>query len=244
MSGTSGAKLLLVDDDPDLLRRVCADLESDGYAITCASNADEAEAALDNDTFDLVILDITLGSESGEPGGKDGLAILAHLRQTSNVPVLILSGITVSVVKVHALTAGADDYLTKPFDSSELRARVGAILRRAGGQEPSNERDIYLGDIRIETAARRVWRGDELLGLTALEFDLLLCLARNSGKVLSRKELVELAWPYTFLGDPRVVDVHIMNLRRKIEERPATPTWIVTVRGRGYRLDVPEQVGR
>jgi two-component system alkaline phosphatase synthesis response regulator PhoP len=169
----------------------------------------------------------------------DGLEVLRRLRHghgRSDVYVLMLTAKADETDKIVGLTVGADDYLTKPFSPRELVARVKAILRR-GRDAGLGEPVLAFARLRIEPDARRVWKDDELLDLTPIEFDLLHALARHRGRVLSREQLIEQVWGYDYYGDERVVDVHIGRLRKKVEDDPAHPTLIVTVRGAGYRFE-------
>jgi two-component system alkaline phosphatase synthesis response regulator PhoP len=222
-------QILVVDDEPTILKTVQAYLEQQGYTVHTAPDGPTALKAARAFRPDLIVLDIMLPR-------MDGLEVLRRLRQESDVYVLMLTARADETDKVVGLTVGADDYLTKPFSPRELVARVKAILRRdrgAGLGEPA----LTFSHLRIEPDARRAWRGDELLDLTPIEFDLLLALARHQGRVLSREQLIEQAWGYDYYGDERVVDVHIGRLRKKVEDDAAKPALIVTVRGAGYRFE-------
>ena len=168
--------------------------------------------------------------------GMDGLEVLRRLRQESDVYVLMLTAKADEMDKIVGLSVGADDYLTKPFSPRELVARVKAILRR-GRNTGAGESVLSFRRLRIDPAARRVWKDDALVELTPIEFELLHALARHAGRVLSREQLIEQVWGYDYYGDERVVDVHIGRIRKKVEDDPAHPTLIVTVRGAGYRLE-------
>ena len=224
--------ILVVDDEPTILGTVQAYLEQEGYTVHTALDGPTALKAARAFQPHLIVLDIMLP-------GMDGLEVLQRLRHgpgRSDVYVLMLTARADETDRIVGLTVGADDYLTKPFSPRELVARVKAILRRdrgAGSGEPT----LAFADLRIEPDARRVWKDDELLDLTPIEFDLLHALAQHRGRVLSREQLIEQVWGYDYYGDDRVVDVHIGRLRKKIENDPANPTVILTVRGVGYRFE-------
>lgn len=230
-------RILLVEDDRAMLERLRKQLAREGYEIATAEDGAEALRLVAQFEPDLVILDITLPAGSGDDGPVDGIDVLRRVREDFETPVLMLSATSVGAVKVMALTLGADDYLTKPFDPQEFLARVQVILRRLARSAPA-AREITAGGLRIDPESRRVWKEGEPVELTAIEFDLLLTLARRPNRVFSRDQLLELAWKHSFFGVPKVVDVHIGHIRRKIETDPARPEYIVTVRGVGYRFGV------
>ena len=223
------AKILVVDDEPTIVNTVRAYLEQEGYGVHTATDGLTALKAARTFRPDLIVLDIMLP-------GLDGLEVLRRLRQESDVYVLMLTARTEETDKIVGLTIGADDYLTKPFSPRELVARVKAILRRGRGIT-TGEPTLAFRRLRIEPEARRAWKDGESLDLTPIEFDLLHALARHRGRVLSREQLIEQVWGYDYYGDERVVDVHIGRLRKKVEDDPAHPTLIVTVRGVGYRFE-------
>ena len=222
-------KILVVDDEPNIVDTVQAYLEKEGYTVYTAMDGPSALKAARAFRPDLIVLDIMLP-------GMDGLEVLRRLRQESEVYVLMLTAKAEETDKVVGLSVGADDYLTKPFSPRELVARVKAILRRGRGAGPG-EPVLAFRRLRIDPGARRVWKDDEAVELTPIEFDLLLALARHAGRVLSREQLIEQVWGYDYYGDERVVDVHIGRLRKKVEDDPSHPTLIVTVRGVGYRFE-------
>jgi two-component system alkaline phosphatase synthesis response regulator PhoP len=221
--------ILVVDDEPTILNTVQAYLEREGYIVHTALDGPSALKAARAFRPDLIVLDIMLPS-------MDGLEVLRRLRQESDVYVLMLTAKADEMDKVVGLTVGADDYLTKPFSPRELVARVKAILRR-GRDTGLGEPILAFQGLRIEPEARRAWKDEMALELTPIEFDLLHALARHHGRVLSRLQLIEHVWGYDYYGDERVVDVHIGRLRKKIENDPANPVLIVTVRGAGYRFE-------
>jgi two-component system alkaline phosphatase synthesis response regulator PhoP len=225
----SQAKILVVDDEAGIVTSVRAYLEREGYSVYTAEDGPAALKAARSFVPDLVILDIMLP-------GMDGLEVLRRMRQASDVYVLMLTAKSDEMDKIVGLTVGADDYLTKPFSPRELVARVKAILRR-GRTTDTEEPALLYRRLRIDPAARQAWMDDVPVDLTAIEFSLLLALAKHRGRVLSREQLIEQVWGYDYYGDERVVDVHMGRLRKKIEDDPENPSILVTVRGAGYRFE-------
>lgn len=225
----SPAKILVVDDEPTLTNTVKAYLEHAGFAVHTASDGIEALKAARSVQPDLIVLDIMLP-------GLDGIEVLRRVRQHSDVYVLMLTAKAEEVDKVVGLSVGADDYMTKPFSPRELVARIQAILRRERGNS-SGEPVMTFRRLRIDADARRAWKDGAEVELTTTEFDLLHALAQHRGHVLSREQLIEHVWGYDYYGDERVADVHIGRIRKKLEDNPAYPTLIVTVRGAGYRFE-------
>lgn len=221
-------RILVVDDEEILLKGLKYSLEQEGYEIDTAIDGVEAlEKALSNQ-YDLIILDLMLPK-------MDGLEVCKKIREKSIVPIIILTAKGEDTSKVLGLEFGADDYLTKPFNILELKARIKAIFRRIEVIETSYNRNIItIDDFTINTLGRKVFLRDKEINLTAKEFDLLLLLASNPGKVYSREELLEIIWGYEFFGDVRTVDVHIRRLREKIEENSSNPKYILTKWGVGY----------
>jgi two-component system alkaline phosphatase synthesis response regulator PhoP len=222
-------RILVVDDESPIVNTVQAYLEKEGYTVHMAMDGHAALKAARVFQPDLIVLDIMLP-------GMDGIEVLRRLRQESEVYVLMLTAKADETDKIVGLTVGADDYLTKPFSPRELVARVKAILRRGRGVGMS-ESVLTFRRLRIEPDARQVWKDDQLVELTSIEFELLHALARHRGRVLSREQLIEQVWGYDYYGEERVVDVHIGHIRRKVEDDPTNPTLIVTVRGIGYRFE-------
>lgn len=223
------AKILVVDDEETVLRTLRAYLEPEGFTVYTAADGPEALKVARTYRPDLIVLDLMLP-------GMDGLEVLRHLRQQSEVYVLLLTAKATETDKLVGLGMGADDYLTKPFSPRELVARVKVILRR--GRHPENgEPALVFRRLRIDASARKVWKDGQQAELTPIEFDLLLALAQHSGRVLSREQLIEHVWGHDYYGDERVADVHIGRIRRKIEDDPANPVLIVTVRAAGYRFE-------
>lgn len=230
----AGERILVVDDDRTMLERIKKQLIREGYDVSTTEDGAGALRRVVEFEPDLVILDISLPADgSDEP--LDGIEVLRRVREEFETPVLMLSATSVGAVKVMALTMGADDYLTKPFDPQEFLARIQAILRRMSRTAPSASEKSFPG-LRIDPESRRVWRDDREVELTAIEFELLWTLARRPNRVFSREQLIELAWKHSYYGVPKVVDVHIGHIRKKIEADPAQPRYIITVRGVGYRF--------
>ena len=237
-------KILVVDDEAVLVETIAYNLEQAGYQVTTASDGASALEAVRCETPDLIILDIMLPE-------MDGLEVCRQLRRestTSTIPILMLTAKGDEIDKVVGLEVGADDYVTKPFGRRELLARVRALLRRAdypsageghSTQEASSEvprasRELVAGPLRIDLAGRRVHCRGQEWELQPKQFDLLTYLVRNRGTVLTRDQLLHNVWGYDYAGDTRTVDVHIRWLREKLEEDPANPQLIQTVRGVGY----------
>jgi two-component system response regulator MtrA len=232
--------LLVVEDDPSLREVISIGLKGEGFRVTPAEDGPSALLSFASGTPDMVLLDVMLP-------GLDGFSVCRELRKVSLVPIIMLTarGSTEDVVR--GLESGADDYVTKPFDFSELVARIRSVLRRTAvrsvggdgalGAAAAGETVLSLGPLTIDVAAHTVGRAAEDVALTVTEFRLLYELARHAGQVLTREQLLELVWGYSYLGDSRLVDVHVQRLRAKIEEDPARPLLIATVRGVGYRAE-------
>lgn len=222
-------RILVVDDEATVRKAVRAYLERDGFVVQTAVDGQDALGTASSWRPDLIILDIMLP-------GIDGIELLREIRRNSNVYVLMLTARMGEVDKIVGLELGADDYLTKPFSPRELVARVKAILRR-GRNAAVAEPVLTFHQLRLDPNAHRVWKDDVEIDLTPTEYDLLYTLARHHGRVLSRDQLIEHVWGYDYFGDERVIDVHIRRIRRKIEDDAQNPSYIVTVRGAGYRFD-------
>ncbi len=226
------SRILLVEDDERIRASMRLSLEDEGYEIEEAASGEEALDAharsLVAEPFDLLVVDIMLP-------GMDGFACCRELRRTSTVPIIMVTARTDTHDIVAGLEAGAADYVTKPFEPKELAARIRALLRRArtGDGGPVS---LVFGDLEILPEAGEVRRDGEEVHLTRTEFLLLCELAANSGKVLSREQLLERVWSYDYFGDGRLVDVHVRRLRTKIERDPSEPRHVLTVRGLGYKL--------
>ncbi len=233
----SKSKILVVDDDLQVSRNVQQHLEKLGYEVATASDGRSALALASTMELDLVVLDINFPDvKTKRERSIDGIEVLRALRESGNVPVLMLSSTNISAVKVMALTIGADDYVPKPFDLQELGSRVEAILRRTR-DERAGQSVLSYPRLRLDPGERRVWKDDVQIELTGVEFDLLYTLARRPNHVFTREKLQELAWKGTSYSIPKVVDVHIGHIRKKIEDDPSHPVFIATVRGTGYRFE-------
>ncbi|BCV22597.1 response regulator transcription factor [Moorella sp. Hama-1] len=224
-----GPLVLLVDDEPDLVHGLSTTLIRAGFRVATARDGGEALAVFQALLPALVVLDLMLPV-------KDGLEVCRELRRISDVPILMLTARDDSIDKILGLELGADDYVTKPFDSRELVARIRSILRRVNRQYPGSRLILDGGRVQINLAAQTVTVAGQPVALTPTEFALLVHLARHPGQVFSREELLEQVWGYDFPGDLRTVDVHIRRLRQKIEADPASPALIVTRFGIGYVL--------
>lgn len=225
-----GTRILVVDDDPDISEMVAILLESEGYEVVVAATGTAALPTFRAEYPDLVLLDVMLP-------GMSGVEVARQIRQESDVPIIMMSALTDSVDVVAGLEAGADDYVTKPFENDVLIARIKARLRR---QEPESE-ELKIADLTIDLRAHQVLRDGEDLKLTPLEFDLLVALARKPYQVFSREELLEQVWGYRHsTADTRLVNVHIQRLRSKVEKDPDHPEVVLTVRGVGYRAGAPQ----
>lgn len=224
----SGELILLVDDDERLREIVGMALESEGYRVRTAASAEEASDLLGKEEPDLLILDVMLP-------GRDGFELCRQIRTRSGVPILMLTAKTDTVDVVVGLESGADDYVTKPFVTKELVARIRALLRR--GRSPDGEtRKLTAGPLEILPDAATVTRDGEPVHLTKTEFRLLSTMAERPNQVFTREMLLERVWEYDYFGDSRLVDVHVRRLRSKIEEDPRNPVIVQTVRGIGYKV--------
>ncbi len=221
-------KILLVDDEPVLLKSLKYSLEQENYKIDTATDGKEALRKAADHNYDMIVLDLMLPK-------VDGLEVCRQLRETSTVPIIILTAKGDDSSKLLGLEYGADDYLTKPFNILELKARIKVILRRiAISDKCSNSGIVKIGKFTVNTLGRKIQFNKCDINLTAKEFDLFLLLAMNRGKVYSRIELLETIWGYEYYGDVRTVDVHIRRLREKIEENSSQPEYILTKWGVGY----------
>lgn len=227
--------ILVVDDEPSISTLLQFNLKQAGYNVIAADDGRQALKIALNDPIDLIVLDLMLP-------GMDGMDVCKHLRQEKiNVPIIMLTAKDEEFDKILGLELGADDYMTKPFSPREVVARVKAILRRTqiDKQQEENEELIKIGDLVIHLDRYDVYFKDKQLVLTPKEFELLLYLANNHGKVLSRDQLLNGVWDFHYDGDTRIVDVHISHLREKIEEDSKRPVYIKTIRGFGYKLEGP-----
>ena len=220
-------KILVVDDENLLVKGIRFNLQNDGYDVITGSNGLEAIELAQTQSPDLIILDIMMPE-------MDGLAACEKIRQFSDVPIILLTAKSDDMDKLIGFDQGADDYLTKPFNILELKARIKALLRRAGQRNISVAQELTIGSISLDLAARNAFRNGEPVELTAKEFDVIEFLMRNPNRVYSRENLLDTIWSYEYRSDIRTVDVHIRRLREKLEDNPADPQYIMTKWGVGY----------
>lgn len=229
--------ILVVDDEKPIADILEFNLKKEGFKVFCAYDGEEALEMVDEVKPDIMLLDIMLPK-------KDGMDVCREVRKTHDFPIIMLTAKDSEIDKVLGLELGADDYVTKPFGTRELIARVKANLRRqmkTEVEEISKEDDLTVGSLTIQPDAYTVLKKGETIELTHREFELLHYLARHMGQVLNREHLLQTVWGYDYFGDVRTVDVTIRRLREKIEDNPSHPTVIVTRRGVGYYLRDPEQ---
>ena len=221
-------KILVVDDDALLVKGIRFNLKSEGYDVITGSNGQEAVEMAQKEQPDLIVLDVMMPV-------MDGLTACSKIREFSDVPIILLTAKVEDMDKLIGFDHGADDYLTKPFNILELKARIRALLRRAGSAEKKQTGNrLTAGNITLDLDARNAYKGEELVMLTAKEFDVVEFLMRNAGRVYSREALLDTIWAYEYRSDIRTVDVHIRRLREKLEENPAQPQHILTKWGVGY----------
>ena len=221
-------KILVVDDEALLVKGIRFNLKSEGYDVITGSNGQEAVEMAQKEQPDLIVLDVMMPV-------MDGLTACSKIREFSDVPIILLTAKVEDMDKLIGFDHGADDYLTKPFNILELKARIRARLRRAGAAEKKQTGNrLTGGNITLDLDARNAYKGEELVMLTAKEFDVVEFLMRNAGRVYSREALLDTIWAYEYRSDIRTVDVHIRRLREKLEENPAQPQHILTKWGVGY----------
>jgi DNA-binding response OmpR family regulator len=221
--------ILVVEDEEPVQEAIVTALESSGFEVITASDGEEGLQHLQAERPDLVLLDLMLP----KIGGMD---VCTAIREQSEVPIIMLTGLSAEDDRVEGLTRGADDYITKPFRARELTARVRAVLRRSPHWSSDDRKLITVDDLEIRPAAREVRLRGEEIKLTPKEFDLLEYLARNAGNVVLRERILDRVWGEDEYIDPRTLDVHIRWLREKLEDEPSNPQRLLTVRGEGYRL--------
>ena len=219
-------KILVVDDEELLVKGIRFNLQNDGYEVVTGTNGREAVELAHDPEVRLIILDIMMPE-------IDGLEACRLIREFSDVPIIMLTARTQDMDKLLGFEHGADDYLTKPFNILELKARIRALLRRSGGYETKHDR-ITVGAITVDTRERNVYKDGVAVDLTAREFDVVELLIRNPNRVYSRENLLDLIWGYEYRSDIRTVDVHIRRIREKLETVPASPEYIMTKWGVGY----------
>ena len=221
-------RILIVDDEPMIVKGLKYSLEQDGYETASAGDGEEAVNTFFAGKFDLVLLDVMLP-------GMGGIEVCQRIREKSDVPIIMLTAKGEDMDKILGLEYGADDYMTKPFNILEVKARIKTIFRRTGmGKRENDAKTLRARDMVINLNNRSVTIGDKEVNLTAKEFDLLHLFMSNRGKVFSRESLLETIWKYDYLGDLRTADVHIRRLREKVEKNPAQPEFIFTKWGVGY----------
>lgn len=222
-------KILVVDDEKLLVKGIRFNLEHDGYTVEECYDGATAVAMVEKTQYDLIILDVMMPE-------MDGLEACAHIRRSSDVPIIMLTAKDQDTDKLLGFEYGADDYLTKPFNILELKARIKALLRRsAGSKSHSDEAAVQPeGTLSLDTERRVLRKGGTEIDLTVKEFDLMELLMRSPGKVFSREMLLNMVWGYDYQGEERTVDVHIRRLREKLEDDPANPSHIATKWGVGY----------
>ena len=220
-------KILVVDDEKTLVKGIKFNLENEGYQVECAYDGAAAVELARNNKFDLLILDVMMPE-------VDGLEACMRIREFSNVPIIMLTAKSEDSDKLMGFECGADDYLTKPFNILELKARVRALLRRAAGAQRTAGKILSAGGINLNTEERSASLDGKPVELTAKEYDLIELLMRNPRRIYSRENLMNVVWGYSYAGDYRTVDVHIRRLREKLENNPAEPEYILTKWGVGY----------
>jgi len=221
-------KILVVDDEALLVKGIRFNLQNEGYEVITGSDGLEAVRLVREQNPDLVVLDVMMPN-------MDGMTACAKIREFSDIPIILLTAKTDDMDKLMGFDFGADDYLTKPFNILELKARIRALLRRSGRDEKKvSANELTIGTITLDLASRNAYRNGTLADLTAKEFDVIEFLMRNPNRVYSREALLDTIWAYEYRSDIRTVDVHIRRLREKLEENPAEPRYILTKWGVGY----------
>ena len=220
-------KILVVDDEALLVKGIRFNLQNEGYEVVTGSNGLEAVQIAQGGGIDLIVLDVMMPE-------MDGMTACGKIREFSDVPIIMLTAKTDDMDKLMGFDHGADDYLTKPFNILELKARIRALLRRSGTVEKAPANELTIGTITLDLDARNAYVAGKHLELTAKEFDVIKFLMRNPNRVYSRENLLDTIWAYEYRSDIRTVDVHIRRLREKLEENPAEPKYIMTKWGVGY----------
>ncbi len=223
-----GKKVLVVDDEKLIVKGLRFSLEQDGMEVDCAYDGEEALEYAREKEYDMVLLDVMLPK-------LDGFQVCQQIREFSSMPVIMLTAKGEDMDKILGLEYGADDYITKPFNILEIKARMKAIMRRiTPREEKSAQKLVAVSDLKLDLESRRLYIGTREINLTAKEFDLLELMVMNPGKVYSREKLLNMVWGYEYPGDVRTVDVHIRRLREKIETNPSEPKYVHTKWGVGY----------
>ncbi|MBQ2802259.1 MAG: response regulator transcription factor [Lachnospiraceae bacterium] len=228
-----GKKVLVVDDEKLIVKGIRFSLEQDGMEVDCAYDGEEAIEYAKANEYDIILLDVMLPKFTG-------FEVCQQVREFSNVPIVMLTAKGDDMDKILGLEYGADDYITKPFNILEVKARIKAILRRGTAKEDSEQKQDVMeaGDMKLDCDGRRLYIAEEEINLTAKEFDVLELLVMNPNKVYSREKLLNLIWGEDYPGDVRTVDVHIRRLREKIEKNPSEPKYVHTKWGVGYYFQV------
>lgn len=222
-------KVLVVDDEKLIVKGIRFSLEQDGMEVDCAYDGEEALRLATENAYDMILLDVMLPK-------MDGFTVCQQIREFSMVPIVMLTAKGDDMDKILGLEYGADDYITKPFNILEVKARIKAIMRRASAGEKKEEKSSVIenGDLKMDCDSRRLFVKDKEINLTAKEFDLLELLVTHPNKVYSRENLLNLVWGYEYPGDVRTVDVHVRRMREKIESNPSEPKYVHTKWGVGY----------
>ena len=222
-------RVLVVDDEKLIVKGIRFSLEQDDMKVDCAYDGEEALQMAKANKYDMILLDLMLPK-------MDGLEVCQQIREFSNVPIIMLTAKGEDMDKILGLEYGADDYITKPFNILEVKARIKAIMRRSASdhEEKEKAKSIEVGDLRLDCESRRVFTAGREINLTAKVFDVLELLVFNPNKVYSRENLLNIVWGYEYPGDARTVDVHIRRLREKIEANPSDPKYVYTKWGVGY----------
>jgi two-component system response regulator RegX3 len=223
-------KILVVEDEASFSEALAYVLGKEGFEVVVADTGDGAVATFDRVGADLVLLDLMLP-------GLSGTEVCKQLRSRSNVPIIMLTAKDTEVDKVVGLELGADDYVTKPYSKAELVARIRAVLRRQSEVAPATDSVLIAGPVRIDVERHQVDINNTSVALPLKEFELLEFLVRNSGRVLTRAQLIDRVWGSDYFGDTKTLDVHVKRLRAKIEQDPANPVYIQTIRGLGYKFE-------
>lgn len=228
-----GKRVLVVDDEKLIVKGIRFSLEQDGMEVDCAYDGEEALAMAKEHSYDMILLDVMLPKLTG-------FEVCQQIREFSSVPVVMLTAKGDDMDKILGLEYGADDYITKPFNILEVKARIKAIMRRMGQKEKRRDQDqlIVQGDMKLDCEGRRVYIAGKEINLTAKEFELLELMIKTPNKVYSREGLLRLVWGVDYPGDVRTVDVHIRRLREKIEKNPSEPRYVITKWGVGYYFNV------
>ena len=225
------AKVLVVEDEQSLREALVFFLEKEGHEVSVAVDGEEAIRVFENSGAEIILLDLMLPK-------VDGNQVCKHIRQSSNVPIIMLTAKDSEIDKIVGLEIGADDYITKPYSTRELLARIKAVLRRQAEPPVNIESVLVAGELRLDSDRHVVTLNGNPLTLPLKEFELLELLMENVNRVLTRGQIIDRVWGSNYFGDTKTLDVHIKRLRSKVEEDPARPKYIQTVRGLGYKLEV------